>query len=80
MGSAERWYDWLPNAVQASALLIRPVAFRLQRVHDAIRTEMPDQYILFGTGSCFDPCELLLGDRGKDILPSYGEGGRYLLP
>ena len=41
IGSAERWFDWLPNAVQASALLVRPVAFRLQRVHDAIRTEMP---------------------------------------
>ncbi len=41
MGSAERWQEWLPNAVQLSALLIRPVAFRLQRVHDAIRTEMP---------------------------------------
>ena len=42
-GSAERWFDWLPNAVQASALLVRPVAFRLrpQRVHEAIRTEMP---------------------------------------
>ena len=41
IGSAERWHDWLPNAVQVSALLIRPAAFRLQRVHDAIRIEMP---------------------------------------
>ena len=39
MGSAERWQEWLPNAVQLSA--IWPVAFRLQKVHDAIRTEMP---------------------------------------
>ena len=37
-GSPEPWFDWLPQAVQASALVVRHIAFRLQRVHDAIRS------------------------------------------
>ena len=40
-GNDVRWFDWLPSAVQATVLLLRPIAFRLQRVHDTIRTEIP---------------------------------------
>ena len=41
MGVAEQWQEWLPDAMQLFALLIRPVAFMLRKVHDAIRNEMP---------------------------------------
>ena len=40
-GNDMQWFDWLPLALQASVLLLRPIAFRLQRVHDTIRTEVP---------------------------------------
>ena len=36
-----QWFEWLPGAVQASALLLRPIAFRLLRVNEAIRGELP---------------------------------------
>ena len=39
--SEVQWFDWLPLAVQASVLLLRPIAFRLQQAHDAIRGELP---------------------------------------
>ena len=32
---------WLPGAIQASVLLLRPIAFRLLRVNEAIRGELP---------------------------------------
>ena len=40
-GIATRWQEWLPRAVQRSAMLICPVAFVLSLVHDSIRNEMP---------------------------------------
>ena len=41
MGMASRWQKWLPQAVQQSAVMIRPVAFVLREVHDSIQNEMP---------------------------------------
>ena len=41
LGKEIQWFEWLPGAVQASALLLRPIAFRLLRVNEAIRGELP---------------------------------------
>ena len=41
LGKEIQWFEWLPGAVQASVLLLRPIAFRLLRVNEAIRGELP---------------------------------------
>ena len=41
LGKENQWFDWLPGAIQASVLLLRPIAFRLLRVNEAIRGELP---------------------------------------
>ena len=41
LGKENQWFDWLPRAIQASVLLLRPIAFRLLRVNEAIRGELP---------------------------------------
>ena len=39
IGREVQWFGGLPGAVQESALLLRPCAFRFLRVHEAIRGE-----------------------------------------
>ena len=41
IGREVQWFGGLPGAVQESALLLRPCAFRFLRVHEAIRGELP---------------------------------------
>ena len=41
IGKEVQWFGGLPGAVQESALLLRPCAFRFLRVHEGIRGELP---------------------------------------
>ena len=75
-GNEVQWFDWLPLAVQASVLLLRPVAFRLQRVHDTIRTEIPPLCLDSGC----DPFTVSHCHCGQGLLPASGESRCHLQP
>ena len=74
-GNNGQWFDWLPLAVQASVLLVRPIACHTNR-----GTGMPYWNCAFCTDSGCDPCTFSTCHCGQDLLPTFGKSGCYFQP